>query len=145
MSGRNLVIAIGNLTRDPEIRYTKSGQAVASFSIAWNETYKDKDGNKQESVEYINITAWGKLGEICGEYLQKGKQVYIEGKLKTDKYDDKDGNKKQSTKVVIHNMTMLGQAGGSKPQNDRIECPRCKSTPCSCQGGDDFEDEDIDF
>jgi single-strand DNA-binding protein len=111
MAGVNKFIGVGNLTRDPEVRYTKSGQAVSSFSIACNETYKDKDGNKQESVEFVNITAWGKLGEICGEYLSSGKQVYVEGKLKTDKYEDKDGNERQSTGVVISNMTMLGQAG----------------------------------
>ena len=112
MSGVNKCIFIGNLTREVDVRFTKSGQAVASFSIACNETYKDKDGNKQESVEFVNITAWGKLGEICGEYLQKGKQVYIEGRLQTREWDDKDGNKKQTTEIVASNMTMLGQAGG---------------------------------
>ncbi|MEE9354225.1 MAG: single-stranded DNA-binding protein [Methylococcaceae bacterium] len=112
MSGVNKVLAIGNLTREVEVRHTQGGQTLASFSIACNETYKDKEGNKQESVEYINITAWGRLGEICAEYLKTGKQVYVEGKLKTDEYEDKDGNKKQSTKVVIHNMTMLGQVNG---------------------------------
>ena len=113
MSGVNKVLLIGNLTREVETRYTKSGQAVASFGIACNETYKDKDGNKQESVEFVNRTAWGKLGEVCGEYLQKGKLVYVEGKLKTDKYEDKDGNERTSTGVVISNMTMLG----GKPDN----------------------------
>ena len=100
MAGVNKGIFIGNLTRDPEVRYTKSSQAVASFSIACNDTWKDKDGNKQERVEYIRIVAWGKLGEICGEYLNKGKQVYIEGRLQTREWDDKDGNKKQTTEIV---------------------------------------------
>jgi single-strand DNA-binding protein len=115
MSGVNKFIGVGNLTREVEVRYTGSGQAVASFGIACNETYKDKDGNKQENVEFINITAWGKLGEICGEYLSKGKQVYVEGKLKTDEYDDKDGNKRTATGVVISNMTMLGRVGEEQP------------------------------
>ena len=116
MAGVNKCIFIGNLTKDVEVRYTKSSQAVASFCIACNETYKDKDGNKQENVEYVNVTAWGKLGEICGEYLEKGKQVYIEGKMKTEKYE-KDGVEKYSTKIIASNMTMLGQAGSGSSGN----------------------------
>lgn len=144
MAGVNKWIGIGNLCNDPTVRFTKSGQAVASFSIACNETYKDKDGNKQESVEFVNITAWGKLGEICGEYLTKGKQVYVEGKLKTKKYQDKDGNDRQSTSIVINNMTMLGQAGG----DHRTE--HSSSSGSSLSGGqgggaDDLEDDDIPF
>lgn len=120
MSGVNKFIGIGNLTREVEVRYTKSGRAVASFGIACNETYKDKDGNRQDSVEFVNITAWGKLGEICGEYLNKGKQVYVEGKLKTDEYKDKDGNKRKSTGVIIDKMLMLAQST-SEPQSQNEE------------------------
>ncbi len=108
MAGVNKCIFIGNLTRDPEVRYTSSGNAVVSFSIACNETWKDKDGDKQERVEFVNVTAFGKLGEICGEYLTKGKQVYIEGKMQTDKYEGKDGLERYSTKIIANTMTMLG-------------------------------------
>lgn len=114
MSGVNKCIFIGNLTRDPEIRYIGADQtAVVSFSIACNETWK-KDGEKQERVEFIRIVAWGKLGEICGEYLSKGKQVYIEGRLQTREWDDKDNNKRSTTEIVANNMTMLGQAGDNQ-------------------------------
>jgi single-strand DNA-binding protein len=136
MAGVNKWHGIGNLTRDVEIRYTKSGQAVASFCIACNETYKDKDGNKQENVEFVNITAWGKLGEICGEFLKTGKQVYIEGKMKTDCYE-KDGEKRYSTKIIASNMTMLGQAGSGSQSSDGAQG--------SSGGPDDFEDDDINF
>jgi len=113
MSGVNKVILVGNLGQDPEVRYTKAGQAVASFSLATSEKWTGKDGNKEEKTEWHRIVAWGKLGEICGEYLYKGKQVYIEGRLQTREWDDKDGNKKQTTEIVASNMTMLGQAGNA--------------------------------
>ena len=156
MSGVNKCIFIGNLTREVDVRFTKSGQAVASFSIACNETYKDKDGNKQESVEFVNITAWGKLGEICGEYLQKGKQVYVEGKLKTTEYEDKDGNLRKTTGVTINNMTMLGQAGGgsgsgyeggssSGGSRGSSSSQGSSSQSSSSGGSDDFEDDNIPF
>ncbi len=136
MAGVNKWHGVGNLTREVDVRYTKSGQAVASFCIACNETYKDKDGNKQENVEFVNITAWGKLGEICGEFLKIGKQVYIEGKMKTDKYE-KDGVERYSTKIVASTMTMLEQAGsGSQSSN---------GSQSSSGGSDDFEDDNIPF
>lgn len=100
---------IGNLGKDPEVRYTASGQAVASFSIGCNESWVDKDsGQKKEKTEWVNICVWGKLAEICGEYLKKGKQVYIEGRLQTRSWDDKDGNKRYMTEIVASNMVMLG-------------------------------------
>ena len=112
MAGVNKVILVGNLGRDPEVRYTKSGQAVASFSIATSEKWTNKDtGEKEEKTEWHRITAWGKLGEICGEYLSKGKQVYIEGRLETREWEDNDGNNRQTTEVIANNMTMLGQSG----------------------------------
>ncbi len=112
MGGINKVILVGNLGGDPEVRYTKAGQAVASFNLATSESWKDKDtGEKQEKTEWHRIVAWGKLGEICGEYLNKGKQVYIEGRLQTREWEDDEGNKKQTTEIVANNMTMLGQAG----------------------------------
>lgn len=109
MSGVNKVILIGNLGDDPEVRYTKSGQSVASFSLATSEKWTGKDGNKEEKTEWHKIVVWGKLAEICGEYLTKGKQVYIEGRLQTRDWEDKDGNSKQTTEIVANIMTMLGQ------------------------------------
>ena len=112
MAGVNKVILIGRLGRDPEVRYTPSGVAVANFSIATSEEWKDKDtGEKQERTEWHKIVAWRRLGEICGEYLHKGKEVYIEGKLQTRPWEDRDGNKRYTTEVVANVMQMLGAAG----------------------------------
>lgn len=112
---------IGRLGSDVEMRYMPSGDAVASFSIAVGSQWKDKtSGEKKESVEWVNITAFGKLGEICGEYLRKGSQVYVSGRLKTEKYQAKDGTDRYSTKVIAENMQMLGsrQQGGDHEQAD---------------------------
>ncbi|MCW8893378.1 MAG: single-stranded DNA-binding protein, partial [Deltaproteobacteria bacterium] len=104
----NKVILVGNLGKDPELRYTPSGTAVATFSIATTERYKDREGNRQEKTEWHNIVAWRQLAEICGKYLHKGKQVYIEGKIQTRSYDDRDGNKRYITEIVVDQMQMLG-------------------------------------
>ncbi len=112
----NKVILVGNLGKDPELRYTPSGTAVATFSLATTERYKDRDGNRQEKTEWHNIVAWRQLAEICGKFLHKGKQVYIEGKIQTRTYDDRDGNKRYITEIVVDQMQMLGsrdeQGGG---------------------------------
>ena len=112
----NKVILVGNLGKDPELRYTPSGAAVVTFSLATTERYKDKDGNRQDKTEWHNIVAWRQLAEICGKYLHKGKQIYIEGKIQTRSYDDRDGNKRYITEIVADQMHMLGsrdeQAGG---------------------------------
>jgi single-strand DNA-binding protein len=116
----NKVILVGNLGKDPELRYTPAGAAVATFSIATSERYKDKQGQQQEKVEWHNIVVWRQLAEICGKYLHKGKQVYIEGKITTRAYDDRDGNKKYITEIVADQMRMLGgkdnESGGSQRQ-----------------------------
>ena len=139
MSGVNKVILVGNLCQDPELRHTKSGTSVSSFSLATNERWKGKDGSKEEKTEFHRIVAWGKLGEICAEYLSKGKQVYIEGRLQTREWEDNDGNKKQTTEIVANNMTMLGQTGGSGASQGS------SSSGQSSGGGDDFDDESIPF
>ena len=109
MSGVNKCIIIGRLGKDPELKYTQSGDAVAKFSVATSETWKDKNtGEKQERTEWHNIEAWRRLGEIAGEYLHKGSQVYIEGKLKTESWEDRDGTKRYMTKIVAQSMQMLG-------------------------------------
>jgi single-strand DNA-binding protein len=108
MAGVNKVILVGNLGTDPELRYTPSGKAVANFSLATNEQWTNKDGEKEERTEWHRIVAWGRLGEICGEYLSKGSQVYIEGKIQTRPWEDRDGNKRYTTEVIAQTMQMLG-------------------------------------
>lgn len=109
MAGVNKVILIGRLGRDPEVRYTPDGMGVANFSIATSEEWKDKQtGEKRERTEWHRIVAFGKLGEICGQYLSKGRQVYVEGRLQTRDWEDKEGIKRYTTEVVASNMQMLG-------------------------------------
>jgi single-strand DNA-binding protein len=111
MSGVNKVLLIGNLGNDPELRYTPGGVAVANFSIATSDRWTDKDGKPQERTEWHRIVAWRKLAEIAGEYLKKGKQVYVEGKLQTRNWEDKEGAKRYITEIVADNIQMLGRRG----------------------------------
>lgn len=116
--GLNKVMLIGHLGGDPELKYTPGGQAVATFSVATNEVYKDKDGNQQERTDWHRIVVWNKLAEIAGEYLKKGQQVYVEGQLRSRSWQDKDGNKRYVTEVVAQAFNMLGrkgEGGGSAP------------------------------
>lgn len=110
MLGVNKVILIGNLGADPEVRYSSTGTAVANFRVATSENWTNKDGAKETRTDWHRVVAFGKLGEICAEYLSKGKQVYIEGKLRTRSWEDKDGTKRWITEVVANNVVMLGQA-----------------------------------
>ena len=129
MAGLNKVILIGNLGRDPEVRYTPDGTAVANFSIATSDEWTDKGtGEKQERTEWHRIVAFRRLGEICGEYLSKGRQVYIEGKLQTREWQDKEGNKRYTTEIVASQMLMLGPRGsgqntGPSPYKAPTESP----------------------
>ena len=107
----NKAILVGNLGKDPELRYTSSGTAVATFSLATTERYKDRNGEQQERTEWHNIVAWRNLAEICGKYLHKGRQVYIEGRIQNRSYDDRDGNKRYITEIVADQMQMLGRPG----------------------------------
>ena len=111
MAGLNKVILIGNLGSDPEMRYTASGTAVCKFSLATSRKFTGKDGQKQEKTEWHRIVAWTKLAEICGQYLSKGKQVMIEGRIEYGSYE-KDGVKHYTTDIVADNMVMLGSPGG---------------------------------
>lgn len=111
--GVNKVILVGNLGQDPDLRYTSNGTAVANLSLATNRQWKDKQGNQQSEVEWHKVVAWARLAEICGEYLGKGSQIYIEGRLQTEKWQDQDGNNRYTTKVVAQEMQMLGVGGGS--------------------------------
>ncbi len=108
----NKAILIGRLGKDPELRSTAGGQTVARFSIATDERFTDRNGEKQERTEWHNIVAWGKLAEICGQYLRKGKLVYIDGSIRTDSWEDKEtGQKKYKTEIVAQNMKMLEKKG----------------------------------
>ena len=112
MGSVNKVILVGNLGRDAELRYTPSGAAVAKFSLATTEMWNDKSGQRQERTEWHNIDLWGKQAETLSEYLVKGKQVYVEGRLQTDEYTDKEGVKRKSTKVRCDRVVLLGGGGG---------------------------------
>jgi single-strand DNA-binding protein len=138
----NKAIIVGNLGRDPEIRYTASGMAVANFTVATSERWKDKNsGEMQESTEWHRIVAWGRLAEICGEYLSKGRQVYIEGRIQTREWDDKDGNKRWTTEIVAREMKMLGQRGDSAPRvSDPAGTPEYSGPPLP-----EEQDDDIPF
>ena len=109
----NKVILVGNLGRDPEVRSTPSGKPVATFSLATNRKWKDQSGNRQEETEWHNVVCWGRQAEIAGQYLTKGKQIYVEGRLQTRSWDDKQsGEKKYRTEVICQNFQMLGARGG---------------------------------
>ena len=112
MGSVNKVILVGNLGADPELRYTNTGTAVANLRIATNEQWTDKNGERQSRTEWHNIVAWGKLGEICGKYLKKGRSIYVEGRLQTRTWDDQSGQKRYTTEVVAQVMQMLGGRPG---------------------------------
>lgn len=164
--GVNKVILIGNLGSDPELRYTGSGTAVCNFSLATSESYKDRDGNQVENTEWHRIVAWARLAEICGEYLKKGRQVYIEGQLQTRSWEDKDGNTKYTTEIKAREMQMLGgrddngggggNYGGGNDSYDQSPKPQRQSSnnggggnkPAASGGGDNYEftpDDDLPF
>jgi single-strand DNA-binding protein len=103
---------VGNVGRDPELRYTASGTAVANFSLATSRRYKDRDGNQQEQTEWHRCVAWARTAEIVNQYANKGKQLYIEGRLQTRQWEDRDGNTRYTTEVVADNIQLLGRAGG---------------------------------
>ena len=113
----NKVILVGRLGTDPEVKYTQDGTPVASFSLATDEQWKDKDGKKVQKTEWHKVVAWRKLGEVCGEYLTKGKLIYIEGKIQTRQWEDKSGNKRYTTEVIAQIMKMLGGSSNEQPQH----------------------------
>ncbi|MEW5925412.1 MAG: single-stranded DNA-binding protein [Candidatus Zixiibacteriota bacterium] len=119
MAGVNKAILIGNLGKDPELRYTPGGQAVATFSLATSEKWRDKDGVMQDKTEWHNIVVWGRQAEIAKEYLAKGRSVYLEGRIQTRSWEDKDGNKRYTTEIVAQRLQFLGgrdqAAGGPGP------------------------------
>ena len=151
----NKVILIGNVGRDPELRYTASGTAVANFRVATTSRYKDRDGNQQERTEWHTIVAWQRLAEIVNQYAPKGKQLYIEGRLQTRQWEDRDGNTRYTTEVVANIIQLLGRAGdgGSGGSGGEHDDPGPAGGPgpdgggSSSSGGGDapINDDDIPF
>lgn len=141
MGSVNKVILIGNLGRDPELKYTPSGTAVVNFTVATNEVWKDKEGQKQEHTEWHRVVAFGKLAEICGEHLKKGKQVYLEGSIRSRTFKDREGVEKSAVEIRLDTMVMLGRLEGGRPGGGESPGPREvpeKSEP-------EFNDDDIPF
>ena len=139
MAGINKVILIGRLGRDPEVRYTPDGTAVANFSIATSDEWRDKEsGEKRERTEWHRIVAWRKLGELCGEYLAKGRQVYIEGKLQTRDWQDKDGNKRYTTEIVASDVQFLSPKESSSGGDYRDGSAGFGPVPPDTGGDDDI-------
>jgi single-strand DNA-binding protein len=118
----NKVFLMGNLTRDPELRYVPSGSAVANFTVAVNRSYKDGTGEKKEEVSFIRVVVWGKMAEVCGEYLSKGRPVLVEGRLKSRAWEAQDGQKKSALDVVATSVQFLGSRG-DKPQGQASRSP----------------------
>jgi single-strand DNA-binding protein len=147
-SGVNKVIIVGNLGRDPEVRYSQAGMAICNFSVAVTERVKDGDSWK-EATEWFRVVTFGKTAENAGQYLQKGRQVYVEGRLRTSKYKDKEGVEKTSVEVICNQLTFLGQGGGAPRATPPIAD---KGEPQGQSGGDDappaadgFIDDDLPF
>ncbi|MDI6686905.1 MAG: single-stranded DNA-binding protein [Desulfobacterales bacterium] len=146
MSGLNKVMLIGRLGSDPELRYTPDGTAVASFSIATSEEWKDKNtGEKKERTEWHRVVAWRKLGEICGEYLAKGKQVYVEGRIQTRSWEDKDGNKRYTTEIIASDIQFLGAKDSGNAGGSYINKPRVAGSDMPAPQGPETRDDDIPF
>lgn len=155
--GINKAILVGNLGNDPEIKYTQGGMAITKISLATTSVRKDRDGNTQENTQWHRVTFFGKLGEIAGEYLRKGSQVYIEGEIRYDKYTGQDGVEKYFTEIVANEMQMLGGrgdggggggggyergGGGGRPQRQEQQQRR---EPAQRPPAEEFPDDDIPF
>ena len=148
MASVNKVILIGNLGRDPELRYTPGGQAVANFTLATNERFTTKDGAKQERTEWHRIVAWGRTGELCAQYLSKGRSVYLEGRLQTREWEDKEGQKRQTTEVVAQTVQFLDRREGPPRGAGGAGAPSTSSEPepdPAPSGGSSGGDNDIPF
>jgi len=146
MAGVNKAILIGNLGRDPELRYTQSGSAVANFTLATSENWNNKNGEREERTEWHRIVAWGRTAELCAQYLAKGRTVYIEGRIQTREWEDKEGQKRRTTEIVANTVQFLGGrgqgAGGGGGGGRDLPPPSNPSEPSSNPsepppGGDD--------
>lgn len=149
----NKVILIGRLGKDPEVKYTPSGAPVAKFSLATDEVFKDRAGEQQRRTEWHNIVAWNKLAEICGEYLTKGKQVYIEGSIRSRQWEDQSGNKRTAYDIVARDMKMLGsKADSERTTSSFSDRPLARPEPASLEppldpplSSPEMTDEDVPF
>ncbi len=154
MAGVNKVILVGRLGGDPEMRYTNTGMAVGKLNIATSENWTDKNSQKQERTEWHRIVVWGKLAEICNQYLKKGRQIYVEGRLQTRSWDDKNGTKRYTTEVVASTVQFLGSGTGAGAGERNTDAPSGKSdfseepsfmeTPTSEESGPE-SDGDVPF
>lgn len=153
MASFNKVILLGNLTRDPEVRYTPKGSAVADLGLAVNRQYTLDNGEKREEVTFVDVTFWGRTAEIAGEYLKKGRPVFVEGRLQLDTWDDKQsGQKRSKLKVIGETMQLLGgKPGGGGAESDeggggeRPARPARPATPPKAAGGAEPDDDEIPF
>ncbi len=146
--GINKVILVGNLGADPETRYTASGSAITKIRLATSESWRDKQsGEQKERTEWHRVTFFGRLAEIAGEYLRKGRQVYIEGSLRTDKWQDQSGQDRYTTEIVASEMQMLGGRGegAGAPSDDGGFRDRPQQPAAVAEPGQDFQDDDIPF
>jgi len=144
-SGLNKVLLIGRLGKDPEVRYTTTGGSVATFSIATNENWTDKNGQKQERTEWHRIVAWGKLGEICGQYLSKGREAFVEGRLQTREWTDKEGHKRYTTEIVASNVQFLGGASEKAAPSNDFAAPSFETPSMEAQAGGGMMDDEVPF
>jgi single-strand DNA-binding protein len=143
----NKAILVGNLGKDPEVRFTGSGKAVCKFPIATSTTWNDAEGARQERTEWHNIIVWGKQGETCGKFLSKGRQVFVEGEIRSRSYDDKDGNKRYITEIVAQSVRFLGGQGGGAGRSTGGD-PGFPEEPAMGMGGGGAaaaDDDDIPF
>jgi single-strand DNA-binding protein len=154
MSSVNKVILVGRLGKDPELKYTPSGAPVAKFTLATDEVFKDRAGEQQRRTEWHTIVAWNKLAEICGEYLVKGKQVYIEGSIRSRQWEDQSGNKRTAYEIIARDMRMLGsradseRAGAVAPGRAAAPsegAPSDMDAPAAPPPSPEITDEDIPF
>ncbi len=153
MANLNKVLLMGNLTRDPEVRYTPKGTAVTELGIAVNRVYSGENGEKREEVTFVDVTVWGRTAENVGEYLRKGRPVFIEGRLQLDSWEDKQsGQKRNKLKVVADNVQFLGSRGGGGGVEEGDEGPRSRASggtrsapPAKASGPAEPDDDEIPF
>ena len=148
MASVNKVILIGNLGRDPEIRYMPSGDAMVNINLATTDNWRDKSGEKQEKTEWHRVVMFGKVAEIAGEYLKKGSQAYFEGRLQTRKWTDKEGQDRYTTEIVADRMQMLGSRSGGSARampDDEAPAPAKSGSAAKSTGGIDDLEDDIPF
>ena len=146
MANLNKVLLIGNLTRDPELKYTQGGTAVCEIGIAVNRTFKKADGSKAEETTFVDCEAWGRTGETISQYMSKGRQIFIEGRIQTRQWEDQSGNTRYTTEIVANNMVMLGRAGDVADDIPAQQSPPdTVAQESGSGGGGGSDDDDLPF